>query len=590
MGEFKNNSVDVEAFTDSCGTQTELAIKVGGGTEWGIVYKKAFDNGRGVVGGGGLTVGAAGGWLMGGGLSALSRYGGYGVDNVLAVEVVTSNAEVIVADACNHEDLFWALRGGGGGTFGVTTAVYYKTYPLFPLTVLQMGIDNSLFPVAMESWIDFWVDISPTLPVEWTGGYWTTSGISQLFFKGTEAEARATFIDSLEAWKAGLGLDSADQEKVQIVVYEVPSYWQSRTDACYDDSGNLIQNPSCLKYGAATDETGSVSTTPKSRMAPRDFVTKNGGAQAKETLKWILHNGGAFNYFLGGNIANVAGNATAIHPSVRDSLWNIFVGSDEAIARLRSDITDAGVCLNHAGQADEPDWETAAWGTNYPRLKQIKEKYDPDNRFNCFHCVGYEPLGDKAATPTTCNDEFNCLETEVQYCELCEAPMVTWMSPTTYDFGNGPEDCFGSMRFVAFNPYQIPEYSCSENVKNFFRNTTCCPAPTSAPTSTPAPTCSDDDAQIAALAAENGFSTIKSCADVQNYCSHPIYGEVVSRVCSITCLTDKDDILAEIAQHAGFPHITSCSQVSWLCNHSKNNDLLTIFHSWLCGYTCNCIA
>lgn len=240
----------------------------------------------------------------------------------------------------------------------------------------------------------------------------------------------------------------------------------------------------------------------------------------------------------------------------------------------------------------------AAWGTNYPRLKSIKEQYDPDNRFNCFHCVGYEPLGSEATTPTNCQDEFNCLETDVQYCELCEAPIVTWMSSETYDFnGEGPSGCFDALKFVAFNPYQIPDYTCSEDLKTFFRNvTTCCPAttpvPTPAPTQTPQPqpACTDNDAQIAAIAAENGFSWIKSCKQVQGYCYHPVYGGVVSSVCSGTCLTDKNEVLADVARFAGFPDITSCSQVAWLCDYSKKNQFLMLFHSLLCGHTCNCAA
>ena len=63
-------------------------LKVGGGQVWGEAYPVVGDAGRDIVGGGGLTVAAAGGWLMGGGLSALSRTFGYGIDNVMAFDVV----------------------------------------------------------------------------------------------------------------------------------------------------------------------------------------------------------------------------------------------------------------------------------------------------------------------------------------------------------------------------------------------------------------------------------------------------------------------------------------------------------------------
>ena len=62
----------VAPFTDSCGTLTADSIKVGGGTVWGDVYV-ALGDAYHIVGGGTMTVGAAGGWLQGGGLSAMSR-------------------------------------------------------------------------------------------------------------------------------------------------------------------------------------------------------------------------------------------------------------------------------------------------------------------------------------------------------------------------------------------------------------------------------------------------------------------------------------------------------------------------------------
>ena len=72
---------------------------------------------------------AAGGWLMGGGLSTLSPQLGLGIDNVLSFDLVLASGDRVRADACSHPELFWALRGGGGGTFGVVTAVHYRCRP-----------------------------------------------------------------------------------------------------------------------------------------------------------------------------------------------------------------------------------------------------------------------------------------------------------------------------------------------------------------------------------------------------------------------------------------------------------------------------
>ena len=75
-----------------------------------------------------LSVGAAGGYLQGGGHSPMSPMFGLTVDNVLEIDVVLANGTLLTTNACTNPDLFWALRGGGGGTFGVVTRAVYKAH------------------------------------------------------------------------------------------------------------------------------------------------------------------------------------------------------------------------------------------------------------------------------------------------------------------------------------------------------------------------------------------------------------------------------------------------------------------------------
>ena len=81
-----------------------------------------------VVGGNALTVGAAGGYLQGGGHSAMSPLYGLAVDNTLEMDVVIADGTLLTVNSCTNEDLFWALRGGGGGTFGIVTRVVHKAH------------------------------------------------------------------------------------------------------------------------------------------------------------------------------------------------------------------------------------------------------------------------------------------------------------------------------------------------------------------------------------------------------------------------------------------------------------------------------
>lgn len=108
----------------------EKVITVGGGEIWGTAYDFANINNRAILGGTCRSVGMAG-WLSGGGHSPFTPHLGMGVDNVRQVEMVTPDGNVVVANEHHNEDLFFAIRGGGGGTFGVVTSITYKTVNIF---------------------------------------------------------------------------------------------------------------------------------------------------------------------------------------------------------------------------------------------------------------------------------------------------------------------------------------------------------------------------------------------------------------------------------------------------------------------------
>jgi FAD/FMN-containing dehydrogenase len=99
-----------------------------GGVTWKEFNRAAACHGLATTGGvvsttgiAGLTLGGGEGWLMG-------RYG-LTIDNLLAVEVVTADGRIVTASAEQDQDLFWALRGGGGN-FGVAAAFEYQAYPM----------------------------------------------------------------------------------------------------------------------------------------------------------------------------------------------------------------------------------------------------------------------------------------------------------------------------------------------------------------------------------------------------------------------------------------------------------------------------
>src|SRR5208282_3044557 len=84
--------------------------------------------GRYVQGGGCMTVGVAG-LILGGGFGSFSKAHGTAGANLIEAEVVTADGEVRIANACTNSDLFWALKGGGGG-FGVVTRLALRIHDL----------------------------------------------------------------------------------------------------------------------------------------------------------------------------------------------------------------------------------------------------------------------------------------------------------------------------------------------------------------------------------------------------------------------------------------------------------------------------
>ena len=109
------------------------AVTVGAGAIWMHTYNEVTTKGgRYVQGGGCGTVGVAG-LVQGGGFGTYSKRYGTAAASLLEAEIVTADGAVRIVNACRDPDLFWALKGGGGGGFGVVTRMTLRTHELPPL-------------------------------------------------------------------------------------------------------------------------------------------------------------------------------------------------------------------------------------------------------------------------------------------------------------------------------------------------------------------------------------------------------------------------------------------------------------------------
>lgn len=122
---------------------TGKAIKLGAGVQAIDAYRYAYDRGFVVVGGNCPTVGIAGGYTQGGGHSPLSSKFGMAADQALEWEVATATGKHLIASQSQNTDLYWALSGGGGGTYGVVASLTVKAHPDITTSVANLTFTST---------------------------------------------------------------------------------------------------------------------------------------------------------------------------------------------------------------------------------------------------------------------------------------------------------------------------------------------------------------------------------------------------------------------------------------------------------------
>jgi len=229
----------------------------GAGVQWIEAYDAARQHNRTIVGANSQSVGAAGGWFAGGGHSPIAPNYGLGtpnspvctksyspnrfagVDNVLEITIVTADGNHVIANPYRNEDLFWALRGGGGGTWGVVTSVTYKTHPSKPLSSALL-LANSTNASSTQNLLAEIIRLTPSLVEQGYGGYCSiVSDRVRLFLLSPDAtaeETQATFLPLFELAASQPGLSVQNST----VVYQ--DFW-SWYETLFVGSGERVGIP-----------------------------------------------------------------------------------------------------------------------------------------------------------------------------------------------------------------------------------------------------------------------------------------------------------------------------------------------------------
>lgn len=118
------------------------------------------------------------GWATGGGHGFMTGEYGQGADNILEAAIVTPNGDLITANECQNEDIYWAIRGGGGNTFGVIVNMTMKAYPIPKMTFMGLDIaaNNG---TSTQDWWKFMAKFNsliPGLQDQGVSGYYAIGG------------------------------------------------------------------------------------------------------------------------------------------------------------------------------------------------------------------------------------------------------------------------------------------------------------------------------------------------------------------------------------------------------------------------------
>jgi FAD/FMN-containing dehydrogenase len=408
--------------------EPQPAVSVEAGAIWGHVYNEVTTNGgRYVQGGGCMTVGVAG-LVLGGGFGSFSKAYGTGGSHLIEAEIVTADGEVRIANACSNPDLFWALKGGGGG-FGVVTRVTLRTHALPDFFGAASAAIHTTSDDAYRRLIAKTVDFYAQTLFNSHWGEQILIGRGyvaiRMVFQGLDRQQAEAAWKPFFDWVAASPQDFAIVQALQIqTLPEARRYWDPSLltavpgDVIADDRPDAPADN--IFWAGNLEEAGAVWYAYQSAWLPASLLE----ADRRQSLADALfaaakHLGVALhcNKGLAGAPADAiaAAKDTAMNPAVTDAFALAITGAfgqpaypgvpghepDEAAARTQFETVDQSMdeirkLLPRVGsyvwETDffQPNWQDAFWGENYARLRAIKQKYDPDGLFFLHHGVGSE--------------------------------------------------------------------------------------------------------------------------------------------------------------------------------------------------------
>jgi FAD/FMN-containing dehydrogenase len=416
------------------GTAPQPAASVEAGAIWMHVYDAVTTKaGRYVQGGGCATVGVAG-LVQSGGFGSFSKNYGTAAGGLLEAEIVTADGAIRIANACSNPELFWGIKGGGGGSLGVVTRLTLRTHDLPDwfggafMTIVAAS--DAAFRRLIGGFVDLYRNrlFNP---------YWgesvafshdnklAISMVSQGLDKQHQEDIWRPFLD----WVAGSPRELALVREPVIGSMPARNWWDAEFRQRYlpatvksdgrpgTPAGNVWWTGDGGQVGWYLH--GYESAWLPAALLEADQQERLADALFATSRHWSveLH----FNKGLAGAPIEAVKSArdTATNPAVLDAFAlaiiagygaSAYAGPPDlasgrrdanairaAMVELRKVTPDAGAYVSESSFF-QSNWQRAYWGTNYPRLQAVKQQYDPDGLFFVHHGVGSEAWSDDGFT------------------------------------------------------------------------------------------------------------------------------------------------------------------------------------------------
>jgi hypothetical protein len=363
------------------------SFRFGAGVMVQEAYEFADAHNMTVVGANQGTVGLVGGYTQGGGHGPLASQLGLAADQVLEWEVVLASGEVAVASASSpkYQDLYWALCGGGGGTFGAVISVTVKAHPSTSLSTASLSFSLPLN--ASESDTSQFFEVVntfnkqiPTINEAGAVAIWfitaQTFTLSPLFGPGLAPKALDTLLQPVLSHLQALKINTTYQSE---------------------------QHKGFLSGFTKQPSVPVSNLNIGGRFIPRHLLSTNPSALAS-AIRNITSQGAIFSG-VSFNVSMHAADSVAANPHWRDAAFDAVIatpfdwtnwtkstaGADlltKSLLPVLERLTPGGGAYLNEADFQQKRWKETFYGAHYERLESIKRKYDPEGIFYALGAVG----------------------------------------------------------------------------------------------------------------------------------------------------------------------------------------------------------